>query len=53
MKNLIWIIVILLTGCWYICQFILDFEGILVYSLLILAILLTLLNLSLKEGPKK
>ncbi|MGG5576852.1 hypothetical protein ACPDHL_05835 [Myroides sp. C15-4] len=53
MKNLIWIIVILLTGCWYICQFIFYFDGLLVYSLLTLAILLTLLNIVLKEGQKK
>ncbi|MDR0224184.1 MAG: hypothetical protein LBI32_03910 [Myroides odoratus] len=53
MKNLIWIIVILLTGCWYICQFVFDFGGLYVYSLLALAIILTLINFFVKENQKK
>ncbi|WP_199268625.1 hypothetical protein [Myroides fluvii] len=53
MKHLIWIIVILLTGCWYICQFIFYFDGLFVYSMLTLAIILTLVNFFLKENQKK
>ncbi|WP_410879766.1 hypothetical protein [Myroides sp. DW712] len=53
MKNLIWIIVILLTGCWYICQFILSIDGLLVYSLLTFAILLTLINCFIIKANEK
>jgi len=53
MKNLIWIIVILLSGSWYICQFILYFDNLFVYSLLTVAIVLTLFNVFIKESQKK